>query len=498
MEPKRALVALCLLAAVMHATGRQPPLQALSARALRAWTRQHMRLRGGGEGVAPALLGPFMDDESEERALRAELGMGDEPDLGSEDALMVPASAVAPGNSSEAALVDHILAPEYLDAAVERLGAQGANPVSEGGWDGQDTSTAPLLLSLTNGIAVNFKPFHSRGDAEHEGEGGAVGAEEETAVQTGEGARPQDTVKLRLIAHGGAAVLGVDTDPELITAALDTWIGGGAAGHSASTIQGYLRHHHVQLSAWKDPEKCILHLECPAGETSRALEAVHALVMRPNFSSDSLEQAKRAAQERLARLQTMLAARTGASALAHLSLHAPFLNPTPITHVSVVTLEDVRRLVRRLLVGSRLELVLVGNLAPVALRACVRRFVATIQFPSSGDSAWGEDVAGCEGRGLVGWEEQVMDEGGAAGTGVSQGDVLLQMQALRYSLGASRRATTVSVAGGAVAAHVVMVAGCVNRWGRSAEEAADADRFHSAPDWQVIEFTCFRYQVHLC
>ena len=165
--------------------------------------------------------------------------------------------------------------------------------------------------------------------------------------------------------------------------------------------------------------------------------------------------------------------------------------------MSDVTLEDVRRVVRRLL-DCRLELVMVGNLTPAALRACVRRFVETIRFPLSGDSGWGEDVAGCDGRGLVGGADRASEEGGAASTRAQQSDLLLQMQALRYSLGSSRRATTVSVPGGAVAAHVVMVAGSVNRCGRSAEEAADADSFFSAPDWQAIECMClFRDMIVL-
>lgn len=128
-------------------------------------------------------------------------------------------------------------------------------------------------------------------------------------------AQSNDMVRMRLLLHGGAAVLGVNTRPDVVSAALNTWIGGGAAGHDAGVFRRYLCHHRIALATSYDPEKAILHVECPKEAVGRAFEVLHALMMFPHFEKSSLDQVKLAVHERLERLETMLAPRTGVDAL---------------------------------------------------------------------------------------------------------------------------------------------------------------------------------------
>ena len=256
--------------------------------------RQRMlRLRGGrhddggGDEGAPERLGPFMDDESEERALRRELGV----EIGGDESGFHPEHEEAPEGSAvgDAPLVERLLPPEYLHAVVEEIASGAHEGVGAGGEHGvgevsktahahaetvsenESAAAELLLISLRNGVCVSLKrlPLSDEDDggsggsggggtgAENARMGGEVAQDEEDVAQSNGsavGARPEDMVKMRLLLHGGAAVLGVGTRPHTVSAALNTWVGGGAAGHHAAVMRRYLCHHQV---LWRWLRACV-------------------------------------------------------------------------------------------------------------------------------------------------------------------------------------------------------------------------------------------------
>jgi hypothetical protein len=478
--------------------------------------QRHLRLRGGGAAsrsealVGGELLGPFMEDESAEMALRTELGLGEfnEEEYARDD---LPSFAGSQSNTTgnvSGARIEYLLSPEYLHAAVAR--SKPAVHFVRGGLDRgdkpgtRDGEAGLHLLSLSNGIALNLKCLPSlTGSASGSGlqpenavsQGTATGGlgREESADDPAMAVAGtfQDRVRIQLVVHGGSALLGAQVRSDMVSAALHTWVGGGVTNCSDEALQTYMRQHRLEIITSSDPEKAIVQLECEREEVPRAFELVHALVSAPQWSAKRLEQVKAELLRRQERLQGVLEHHTGLQALRVLAHKAPFLDPT-VAAVANMTLADAQGIVWELLARGLLEVLVVGDVSVASVSASARTYLATIPPPCDG-AGWGE--AGgrmCLSGSRAPVRGDMQGEGRGGVGGVARG-LLGKMHALEFTLGNERRGTTVSIPGARIGAHVVLIAPTVNRWGfpatrgdtREDEAAGTMRRFHALPDWQT-------------
>ena len=170
------------------------------------------------------------------------------------------------------------------------------------------------------------------------------------------------------------------TRPDIVAAAVDTWVAGGGGGHGKVAFEAYLRQHSLSLSASCDPEKVALEIECGSSrQVERAFEVLHALIALPCFTNESLALAQSEAQQRRKLLDSSLPHRTALTGLGLLTT-AALLDPSP-SDMSGFTARDARDLVRELLVGGALEVVVAGDATIEEVGTNAHRFLATLRPP---------------------------------------------------------------------------------------------------------------------